>query len=91
MIRSDRAPHDNQPLSIGVGSEGFKSIRAHVSNAMAEIAHPDRSDESIEVEIIDRESHHGEYVQVEAVDDDVSVVDPYNGEQPWLDADEVEE
>jgi hypothetical protein len=55
---------------------------------MAQISHPDTGD-SIEVEIIDRESHHGEYVQVEAVDDNITVTDP-SGNPPWFEADEVD-
>lgn len=54
---------------------------------MAEIDHPDR-DGRIEVEVIDRESHHGEYVQVQATDDSIELSDE-SGEAPWLEADEV--
>lgn len=54
---------------------------------MAVIDHP-RTDDSIDVEIIDRESHHGEYVQVEAVDETIDLSDE-SGDQPWFEADRV--
>lgn len=56
---------------------------------MASIAHPERPDERISVEIIDSETHRDEYVQLEAVADDVSLLDA-SGEQPWMAIDDVE-
>jgi len=58
------------------------------SIAMAQIAHP-QTDDSIEVEVIDEESHNGDYVQVQAVEDGVELSDE-SGEAPWMEADEVE-
>lgn len=55
---------------------------------MAAINNPD-GDGSIEVEVIDSASHHGEYVQVQATDGSVSLSDE-SGEAPWMDADDVE-
>jgi hypothetical protein len=54
---------------------------------MAQIAHPQTGD-SIEVKVIDEASHHGEYVQVQAVEDDVELSDQ-SGEAPWIEADEL--
>lgn len=57
---------------------------------MPTIAHPERPNERIEVEVVDSESHHQfDAVQVEAVSDSVSLSD-VSGEQPWLPADEVQ-
>lgn len=67
--------------------DGFIRDRLHYPIAMAEVDHPDTG-ESIDVEIIDRASHHGEYVQVQAVEDGIELHDE-SGEAPWLDADEV--
>lgn len=55
---------------------------------MGEIAHPDTGD-SIDVEIIDTASHNGDYVQVEAVDDDIDLSDR-SDDQPWINAEEVD-
>lgn len=56
---------------------------------MPTIAHPD-DDRSIDVEVIDSESHRGEeMVQVEATDDDVNLTDQ-SGESPWLFEEELQ-
>lgn len=56
---------------------------------MGEIANPDGGD-SIEVEIIDSETHGDEYVQVQAVEDGVELSDQ-SGNAPWVSAEEVNE
>lgn len=57
------------------------------SIAMAQIAHPE-TDDSIEVEVIDEESHNGDYVQVEAVEDGVELTDE-SGDSPWMSSEDV--
>lgn len=61
--------------------------RAHVPNTMAHIDHPN-GDGQIEVEIVDSESHNGDYVQVKAVEDSIKLSDE-SGEPPWVEEDEV--
>jgi len=57
---------------------------------MATIAHPD-TDGSLEVNVIDRESHRGnEYVQIESNEDGINISDQ-SGASPWFPAEEVEE
>lgn len=55
---------------------------------MAVISHP-RTGDSIEVEIVDEATHHGHYVQVQAVEDGVELRDR-SGSSPWVDSDRVE-
>ena len=52
---------------------------------MAELA---TADGTVEVEIVNEQSHHGRYVQVRAVDPDLSIRDE-SGNPPWLPAREV--
>jgi hypothetical protein len=66
----------------------FKVIRSHVLIVMASIAHPDEPDREIDVDVIDSESHHGEYLKVEATSDEISLSDE-SGNQPWVEASEV--
>jgi hypothetical protein len=55
---------------------------------MAQIDHP-TDNGSIDVEITDTESHHGnEMVQVQATSDDITLADE-SGDKPWVFADEV--
>lgn len=54
---------------------------------MAYMAHPNGSGQ-IEVEIVDEESHHGDYAQVRAVDDNIELRD-HSGNLPWVDADDL--
>jgi hypothetical protein len=56
---------------------------------MGQIDHPTTGD-SIEVEVVDTASHHGDYVQVEAVDPAIELADE-SGNAPWLAEDEVQE
>lgn len=55
---------------------------------MAQIAHPSGSGQ-IEVEVVDQASHYGEYRQVQAVEDGVTLSDQ-SGDAPWMDVDEIE-
>lgn len=59
-------------------------------NVMGELTHPETGD-SIEVEIVDEETHGGEhFVQVESDESGVSLSDE-SDEQPWFDESEVED
>jgi hypothetical protein len=44
---------------------------------------------TVEVEVVNEQSHHGRYVQVRATDPDVTLFDE-SGDRPWFDADELE-
>lgn len=44
---------------------------------------------TVEVEVISRASHHGQYVQVDAVDDETNLTDKA-GEPPWVSEKELE-
>ena len=69
-------------------SEGLKSIRALVAIAMAQVAHPN-GDGTIEVEVIDEETHGDEYVQIQAVEDGVSLTDQSDN-PPWVKAEKLQ-
>jgi len=56
---------------------------------MAQVSHPETED-SIEVEIIDTETHGSEYHQVQAVSDEITLTDE-SGNAPWVEAEELEE
>jgi hypothetical protein len=75
---------------LSLHTDAFMYDRPHVLHTMAQIDHPSDNG-SIDVEIIDTESHHGnEMVQVQATSDDITLADE-SSDDPWVFAERVNE